>query len=403
MPQRIPLILPVLVALLAAGCSALQPATPTPTPELVAETRPVVSATGKVVPAEWTVLSFPLAGDVVEVAVEVGSEVEAGDLIARLDTATLEAEVSEAEAALAEAEANLDKVRAGASEEEIRAAERVLAAAYAETAAAAARRDALYEAVNEAELVEANNRLYEAQREYERARSDLEFMENFDPNVCRNFWNDDRECPLSQWGPIQEYFELAQLRVEAAQALVNELQRGPDAERVKSENARIQVASAEAAAAKARLDLLRARPFPEEVQVAQAEVAQAQAGVEAARARLAQAELFAPFAGTVTEVNVDAGEYVGAGEPVVQIGDLTGLRVETTDLNEIDVARVKVGDTVIVTFDALPDIEVSGTVVSIAPKAEEGTGVNYTVVIEMDELPAAIRWGMTAFVDIEIE
>jgi multidrug efflux pump subunit AcrA (membrane-fusion protein) len=78
------------------------------------------------------------------------------------------------------------------------------------------------------------------------------------------------------------------------------------------------------------------------------------------------------------------------------------LRVETTDLNEIDVAGIAEGASVNISFDALPGEEVPGTVTRIAPKASEGSGVNFTVIIEMDEIPEGIRWGMTAFVDIEV-
>jgi hypothetical protein len=67
------------------------------------------------------------------------------------------------------------------------------------------------------------------------------------------------------------------------------------------------------------------------------------------------------------------------------------------------VARVSIGDTAIITFDALADVVVEGTVVRIASKASEGSGVNYTAVIILDELPDDILWGMTAFVDIEVE
>ena len=88
--------------------------------------------------------------------------------------------------------------------------------------------------------------------------------------------------------------------------------------------------------------------------------------------------------------------------PILLIADLTDLRVDTTDLNEIDAARVRVGDAVLLTFDALPGVEVNGVVKSIAPKAAEGSGVNYTAVIVMDEIPEALRWGMTAFADISV-
>ena len=55
-----------------------------------------------------------------------------------------------------------------------------------------------------------------------------------------------------------------------------------------------------------------------------------------------------------------------------------------------------------VTFDALPDLVLEGTVISIAPKADQGSGVNFPVVIELSEIPPALRWGMTAFVDIDV-
>jgi HlyD family secretion protein len=64
---------------------------------------------------------------------------------------------------------------------------------------------------------------------------------------------------------------------------------------------------------------------------------------------------------------------------------------------------VEVGDTAIVTFDALPDVSVTGRVVRIAPKASAGSGVNYTVLLELEEIPARLRWDMTAFVDIKVK
>jgi hypothetical protein len=45
---------------------------------------------------------------------------------------------------------------------------------------------------------------------------------------------------------------------------------------------------------------------------------------------------------------------------------------------------------------------VAGHVVQVAPKASAGSGVNYTVTVELAETPARLRWGMTAFVDIEV-
>ena len=66
-------------------------------------------------------------------------------------------------------------------------------------------------------------------------------------------------------------------------------------------------------------------------------------------------------------------------------------------------AQIVIGDKAIITFDALPDLVLAGTVISIAPKAAPGSGVNFPVTLELDEIPPELRWGMTAFVDIELE
>ena len=155
--------------------------------------------------------------------------------------------------------------------------------------------------------------------------------------------------------------------------------------------ARLDAAELEAGVAQAEDALTTAR----------AQLAQLEAG---ARAALAKAELRAPFAGTVPEVSLRVGEYITMGVPVLALGDSTTLRVETTDLDEIDVARVAEGRAVAITFDALPNVTLRGTVQRIALRAGTGAGgTTYKVTIGFDETDPRLRWGMTAFVDIETE
>jgi multidrug resistance efflux pump len=165
----------------------------------------------------------------------------------------------------------------------------------------------------------------------------------------------------------------------------------------------LQEALAKLAKAERDYQTLAKGPDPDLVALAEARLTTAKAALAAVEKKLADLEIKALYAGTISEVYVREGEWVAPGQPILILADLEHLRIETTDLNEIDVARVKVGDKVVITFDALPDVVVNGKVVLIAPKASEGSGVNYTVVIEMDEIPTALRWGMTAFVDIQVE
>jgi HlyD family secretion protein len=102
-------------------------------------------------------------------------------------------------------------------------------------------------------------------------------------------------------------------------------------------------------------------------------------------------------------VTVRSGELAQPGQPIVTLGNLGSLRVETTDLSETDIARVQEGQSVNVTFDALPGQTITGKVVRLAPMSTPGqSAVNYIVTVSLDEIDPALRWGMTAFVDVQV-
>ena len=145
----------------------------------------------------------------------------------------------------------------------------------------------------------------------------------------------------------------------------------------------------------------RAGARPEDIAVVETNLEQAQAAVQSAQAIRQQAELIAPFDGTISEVLIQQAQYVNAGMPIVLIADLSSLRIETTDLNEKDIAGIAIGSKADVTFDALPGIKSEGTVTQIAPKSNKASGVNYTVTLELAQLPDRVRWGMTALINMQ--
>jgi multidrug resistance efflux pump len=172
-------------------------------------------------------------------------------------------------------------------------------------------------------------------------------------------------------------------------------------------DAEVALAQAQVDEAVRQWELLQAGPDPDLVALAEERIANARAQLAAAEAALEDFDpnlsLYAPFSGTVAELYIETGEWVSPGIPLLLLANTSQLRVETTDLNEIDVAQIKLGDQALVTFDALVDVEVTGEVVRIADKAAEGSGVNFKVVIELSEIPPDLRWGMTAFVDISLD
>jgi multidrug resistance efflux pump len=208
----------------------------------------------------------------------------------------------------------------------------------------------------------------------------------------------------------QAQVTIAQAGVGAAEAGLTQAQEAVVAAQGQEKLAKAGIATAQAhveaaegqlAQAKAQRDRLKAGATKEEIAVLEAQVAQAEAALAQAESALTKATLIAPFSGTVGEIFPREGEVITPGAPVLILGDLTTLRVETTDLDEIDVAQVAVGQKATVTFDALPERLFNGHVARVSLMAEPGAGgVHYTAVVVLDEIDPAIRWGMTAFVDI---
>jgi multidrug resistance efflux pump len=118
-----------------------------------------------------------------------------------------------------------------------------------------------------------------------------------------------------------------------------------------------------------------------------------------ARAALANAEVRAPFSGVVTSLDLKVGEYATAGQPVVTIADTSNWVVKTLDLTEIDVVALKEGEPVTVSLDAIPGADLKGNILSIGQSFSENQGdVVYEVTVLLTESNPSMRWGMTAAV-----
>ncbi len=141
--------------------------------------------------------------------------------------------------------------------------------------------------------------------------------------------------------------------------------------------------------------------LPHEVKFkAIAKADQAQALLESAQANLAQATLLAPYDGIVASISVIPGELVQVDQVVLTLATLDKLQIETTDLSERDVTRVKIGQKVNMSIEAL-DVTVTGKVIRVSPIAKTiGGDVVYPVTIELDKQPAGLLWGMTVEVEI---
>lgn len=137
--------------------------------------------------------------------------------------------------------------------------------------------------------------------------------------------------------------------------------------------------------------------------IADARVDQRQAELDVATAELAQRTLSAPFDSTIIEIDISPGEAVQVSQVVMTLADISNLQVETTDLSELNIATVKIGQPSSVFIEAL-DEEFDGKVSAISPISNTiGGDVVFKVTIQIEKQPAGLRWGMSTEVEIQTE
>lgn len=168
----------------------------------------------------------------------------------------------------------------------------------------------------------------------------------------------------------------------------------------------LAVAKGKVAAVKSRVALLQNRYLPEEISLAEAKVKLAEAGVMEARANLAYATLVAPIDGVIAQVTTQEGETVAAGmnsPTFVTIIDLSKLEVAAY-VDEVDIGRVIIGQSASFTVDSFPDIDFTGKVTAIYPRAViQSNVVNYITTLSIDNSEGRLKPDMTATINIVLD
>lgn len=376
-----------LVVLLAAGCAqigdlfAQETAEPTPIP--VVDNADTFIAEARVVPAGSASLAFLVNGRIDQILVKEGDVVEKEALLISLGEREQAVAAQLAAAAEVErAQQTLDTLKEKAD---------------------------LAKADAERTVAQAKAALVEAQRAVDVTLTQA-FQDDLDD---REEQLQDRKTELTDAKEtLDKYLDLATdnpTRTSAQSTYDDALESYNDAlyERDRLVNQKAVAAAALTAAqeglAQAERDAkdLAGGPDPDLLAQAQSALDAAKAQHDSAARMLSNMDLKAPFAGLVAEVKPqESGAPVAAGQTMVVMANTTEWFVETTDLTELDVVKVDVGDEVAVSFDALPGEEVTGVVESVGHTYTEKSGdVLYRVRIRLAELPEKVRWGMTAMVE----
>lgn len=146
------------------------------------------------------------------------------------------------------------------------------------------------------------------------------------------------------------------------------------------------------------------------VVAAQNQVASAQLALEQAQENAAAREVKAPMSGTVTVIDIKNGDTVGqsglnASATAADSGVMTIVNLDafqtTIALAESDIGMVEVGQKAVITFDALPDLTMTGKVTRVDAMGTVNQGVvSYSVVVIPDTSNPTVKGGMTVSVNI---
>lgn len=150
------------------------------------------------------------------------------------------------------------------------------------------------------------------------------------------------------------------------------------------------------------LALKKAGSTTEDVLAAEARVAESLADVRKAEAALSKTIIRAPFSGVITNKNVSVGQIVSANSPVFSIISLGNFEIKT-DVPEVEIAKLKVGNTATATLDAY-NAPFLVTVSEIDPAERVIDGVStYQVTLNFKEEDSRIRSGMTANLKVKTD
>ena len=331
-------------------------------------------------------VSFKIPGRVVERLVSEGETVKAGQIVARLDDGELVREVSLRRAEVQAAQAVLAELEAGSRPEEI---------AQAEAAArqAQARLDELEAGSRPEEVAAAEATAQRARYEAARWQGDLERIRQL---------HEEGVVPAQQLDTARAGYEMTREQLRAAEQQLKLVRAGPRKEQVEQARAALQQATARDA-------LVKAGPRKEQIEQARARLEQVRQALAAAETRLSYAVVVSPLSGVVLSENIEPGEFVAAGTPVVTVGELGNVWLRAY-INETDLGRVKAGQLARVRTDTDPNKVYEGRISFLSSQAEftprnvqtekERVKLVYRVKIEIPNPQMELKPGMPADAEI---
>jgi HlyD family secretion protein len=362
--------------LLLAACSGnveTSSSGATPTPEAAA-----VVAAGHLIPIQNLYLAFLVPGHVTEILVHKGDQVTLGQVLARLgDNQQAEAGFAVAQLELTSAQQAYDSLVRTADLARAQAWQTYMDAQKARTVAQLGW-DRLDQTAIQTNIDNAQADVTSRHTDLENAQQDLAKYSNLPAN------NPTRKS-------YQDKLRTAQTNYDQAVIKADQLTNGRD-----TVHAALDAALAAEAESKRTYENSQNGPNTDTLALAQARLDNAKTQLATAQYGVDNYELKAPFAGIIEDINISVDQLVRPDTWAFALADTSKWYVDTSDLGEMDVVKISVGQPVTVTADALPGVTMTGVVESIsgAPKLQTGD-ILYMAHVHMDSVDPSLRWGMT--------
>ena len=388
-----------------------------------------VTATGEVDSAHDINLSFRQSGRLAEINVEEGNLVKAGQVLAKINSSAIQAQIDQAKANVRAAQANLEQIKAGASAEDINVSQAQVQKAQSDLTNLQSQRDEQVAALRAKTIDNLNNLSYTAQTALDKINnyfinSETTHNLQFNNISLQNQVNSDYQVMLQRLSDLKKSINSINQSVTEGQILslaadslnflsdlnafldnsfdlansiiVNSNYPQTTKDSIKADisvqqtnntasiNAlqvsrsnlsgsivdfisQIDAAQKNLAIYQAQLALKQAGPRSFQINSANAVLNQAQAQLEQLTVSLADYQISAPIDGKITKVNFKVGEQPNLTDPVIQMHGADRFEIKV-EIAESDITKIKVGNKVTIELDAFgSDHLFSGTVSFIQP------------------------------------
>ena len=382
--KKLEISIPVVLAimLLVTSCSKATETTSTVGYGTVTESTQTdtVESSGSIEPYQITTLTWKTSGTVMTVDIAANQVVVKGTVIATIDPTTAPTSVNEAISDLITAKQELEDAKNSKT-----------ALAQAEVALVSAKSD-YYQALgyyytlnkqigNEDYINILTSKFLTAQQKVE------------DAEERYNFYGEDADTNVNKAAALAALSQ-AKLDLKDAELQLKYYKSTPNTMDSATITADLNLAKAKLDDAQRAYDKLKDGTNTDAITSAQAKVDAAQATVDSL-------SIIAPFEGDVVVIYPRVGDLVNNNTEAAILVNRSSLYLDVS-VDETTISNVKLNDPATITFDAIPDLTMTGKVTLINPVGVISSGVvNYTVRVELDDVDPQILIGQTANVSIQ--